>query len=250
MLAPKGSTVIVANVEVRWRASGMYLPNNSSKAGLLEETRTFLLAYGRLGNVDAARQVLLNGELSQRSRVTRANILRTLQERLTRWRPPAWVLNDLAAAAEYPDRIALKAELLLHVPRQDCLLYDFVHEYIVPRWRGGELELARSDAQRFLDQQESAHPEITSWGHQTREKLTGNMLTILRDYGLLRGKARKRLVEPIVPAEAVRHLVGLLRDEGIAEAEIPRHPDWQLWLWDSDRVHKAIAQLYVGEETV
>ncbi len=238
--------MITASVQVRWRASGPYLPNNSSKAGLLEESRMFLLAYGRLGDTGSARQALLNGELSQRSRVTRANILRTLHERLTRWQPPAWVLDDLATAAEDPDMIALKAELLLHVPRQDRLLYDFVQECIVPRWRGGELELARSDAQRFLDQQESVHPEIVAWGHQTREKLAGNMLTILRDYGLLRGTARKRLVEPIVPADAVRHLIRLLRDEGIAEAEIPRHPDWQLWLWDSDRAQKAITQLDMG----
>ncbi len=61
--------------DVRWRANGQYLPNNSSKTGLVEEARQLLLSYARDGNVLAARQALLNGGLPQRSRATRANII-------------------------------------------------------------------------------------------------------------------------------------------------------------------------------
>jgi len=85
---------------------------------------------------------------------------------------------------------SLPAALLLHAVRQDTLLYDFVQRILVPRWRSAEHTLVRADVQRFLDQAQPEHPEIDSWSHATREKLAGNMLSILRDYGLLRGRAR------------------------------------------------------------
>ena len=59
-----------------WRATGSYVPTLSSKTSLIEETRQFLLTYARLGDVEAARQALVNGGLPQRSRATRASYCR------------------------------------------------------------------------------------------------------------------------------------------------------------------------------
>jgi hypothetical protein len=84
----------------RWRASGSYLPTLASKTSLLEETRLFLLTYARLGNLEATRQALVNGGLLQRSRATRATIVRIVQLRLTRWNHPVWVVDDLISFAQ------------------------------------------------------------------------------------------------------------------------------------------------------
>lgn len=75
------------------------MPTSSSKAGILAEARQFLLAIGRLGEVAAAQQWLVDGGLPQRARATRATIARIIAARLTAWHPPAWVLDDLVAFA-------------------------------------------------------------------------------------------------------------------------------------------------------
>lgn len=227
-------------LKTRWRSTGPYVTHNASKTGLLEETRLFLETYALEGNVEQTRQALLTRELPQRSRASRWTILKIIQERLIRWNPPEWVLRDLSAFASSPISESLQAALLLHVTRQDKLLYDFVHEVIVPRWQSGDLTVARSDAQAFLDGAESAHPEISKWSRETREKLTGNMLSILRDYGLMRGTQHKSISEPVVPEPVVSHLLRLLQEEGVAGGEIHRHPDWQVWLWDPRRVKVAL----------
>jgi hypothetical protein len=67
-----------------WRPTGVYVPVNASKIGLLEETGIFLHALGRLEDVSAARQALVNGALPQRSRETRATIITIIQQRLIR----------------------------------------------------------------------------------------------------------------------------------------------------------------------
>src|SRR5712691_2953476 len=149
----------------RWRATGSYLPTLSSKTSLIEETRQFLLTYTRLGDVEATRQALVNGGLPQRSHATRATIIKIVQVRLTRWHPPAWVLDDLITFAQDGHQADLQAALLLHTARQDNLLYGFIQQVVVPNWFAGERELIRADVQRFLDSVQSAHPEVDSWSH-------------------------------------------------------------------------------------
>ena len=234
----------------RWRASGLYLPTLASKTSLLEETRQFLLTYARLRDSEATRLALVNGGLSQRSRTTRVTIVNIVQVRLTRWNPPAWVLDDLIAFAQDGHHAEFQVAMLLHTTRQDHLLYDFVQQVVVQRWFAGERQLIRADVQRFLDSVQSNHPEVDKWSHSTREKLSRNVLTTLRDFGLLQGTASKQIVEPIVPLTVVQHLIRLLQAEGIPQEQVAHHPEWQLWLWDAARAQKAIDSTHVEEHVV
>lgn len=239
MLTPEETT--------RWRATGSYVPTLSSKTSLIEETRQFLLTYARLYDSEATRLALVNGGLLQRSRATRATIVKIVQIRLTRWHPPAWVLEDLITFAQDGHQAELQAALLLHTARQDTLFYDIIQQVVVPRWFAGERELIRADVQRFLDEVQLTHPEVTGWSHSTREKLSGNVLTTLRDFGLLQGTATKQMVEPIVPSAVVQHLLHLLQAEGISPEQVAQHADWGLWLWDAARAQKALDLLKLQE---
>ena len=230
-----------------WRATGPYRPTNSSKSGLVVETREFLIVYSQTGDVEEADRQLRDGGLPQRSRETRRTIIEFIRRRLTNWHPPAWALADLASFAQDPMPEALQSALLLHVCRQDVLLYDLVQQVIDPQWRAGQLEIRSADVQSFLDLAEPTHAEVGRWSHSTRQKLASNCLTILRDYGLLQGRAHKQIVEPVIPRGVTVHLAKLLTAEGIPSAELPHHSDWQLWLWDPDRAMRAIGELGVGE---
>lgn len=239
-------------VDTRWRAVGPYLPTSVIKQALLDETRLFLLALARTGDPMAARDSLVSGELPHRSVCSRTTIAKIIKMRLTSWNPPRWVLDDLIAFAKDEHSPALQAALLLHVPRQDALLYDLVQTVIVPRWASGERAISRGDVHRFLDEAETEHPEIDGWSNKTRQMVASNSLTILRDYGLLRGavsQREKHVVEPVVPTAVANHLVRCLRAEGIADGDLASHPDWRIWLWDTERARQAIAasENVVGE---
>ena len=234
----------------RWRANGPYLPRLASKTSLLEETRRFLLDYARVRDIEETRRALVNGGLPQRSRATRVTIVEIVQIRLTRWHPPAWVLDDLITFAQDGHRAELQAALVLHTARQDTLFYDIIQQVVVPHWFAGERELIRADIQRFLDAVQSTHPEVIGWSYSTREKLSRNVLTTLRDFGLLQGTASKQMVEPIVPSAVVQHLLHLLQAEGVSPEQVAKHIDWRLWLWDAIRAQKAIDLLKLQERVV
>lgn len=225
-----------------WRAAGAYSPVVASKAGLLHETRLYLEALGDLGDPAAARQRLMDGGLPQRSRYTRRTILEHIQRRLLRWDPPHWVLDDLVMFARSASDASLPTALLLHVCRQDVMLYDFVQTVVAPGWRDGAATLLRSDAQRFLDDAAGAHPEVGGWSHQTRVKVAGGLLTVLEAYGLLRGRTTRTVAEPVVPEAVAFHLVRLLEAEGVPSVEMAGHPDWSLWLWQPARAQSVISR--------
>ncbi len=243
-------TVPASQETTRWRTTGSYLPTLASKTSLIEESRLFLLSYARLGDVEATRQALINGGLPQRSHATRATIVKIVQLRLTRWHPPAWVLDDLIAFAQDGHQTELQAALLLHAARQDHLLYDIVQQIVVPHWFAGERQLIRADVQRFLDSAQSVHAEVDGWSHSTREKLSRNVLTTLRDFGLLQGTASKQIIEPIVPPAVTQHLTHLLQAEDTPLEQVAHHPDWHLWLWDATRAQKAINTFNLQEHVV
>lgn len=201
----------------------------------------FLHAYAASGSFVQARTELIDHLLPQRSRETRMVIVRHLQARLIRWNPPPWVLDDLVQASQQEDLRPLRTLLLVHHARQETLLYDVVQEVIVPHWRRGEPQLNRDDALAFLAGLAERHAEVARWSYTTRVKLAGNLLTTLRDYGLLVGKQIRRIVEPVVDALAFDHLARLLIEEGVPEARLADHPDWHLWLMTSQRVQAQLA---------
>ena len=146
-------------------------------------------------------------------------------------------------ASQQDDRTRLRVLLLMHHARQETLLYDFVQDRIVPRWRSGERQISRDDALALLTDVAARHAEVGRWSYVTRVKLAGNLLTTLRDYGLLTGRQTRQIVEPTVDVPACTHLARLLTEEGIPAARLADHPDWWLWLLPPVRVRARLAAM-------
>ncbi len=256
MKLPQNPTVerfVVSSSSIRetlWRTEGTYAATLAGKSSLLDESRLLLEAYAQSGDVQTACQALTDTLLPQRSRETRTNIVQVLRMRLFRWHPPSWVLADLISFARTPDSDAFPLAMLLHIARQDPLLYNFIQDVVVPRWNNGMTNLTPSDVQRFMDADEENHPEVNSWSYATREKVSQNTLKVLRDCKLLKGEVKKQIVLPTVPPFLTIHLIRLLEAEGIAQDKIAQHLDWQIWLLDISQVQKALDSYANQEHTV
>lgn len=232
---------------VRWRASGAYVSTLSSKSTLIDETKIFLRVFAQTGDPIRTCRALIDGELPHSSRETRSAIVDRIRIRLVSWHPPAWVLQDLLSFAEDTQSDAFVVALLLHIVRQDVMIYEFVQQVLVPRWYEGSHEMIRSDVQSFLDQALPEHPEVSHWSYSTREKISRNLLTVLRDCTLLKGSVKKHIVLPVVPQPVAYHLIRLLQAEGVPAAQLAAHPDWRLWLWDAEQAQAALRSFELQE---
>jgi hypothetical protein len=225
------------------RDPGGYSTRNSSKGSLIAEAQLVFRTIASAKSVAELRSACLDGTLLRHAaRETRERIWDALHWRFFAWEPPRWVLKDLAAAAiNEVTSVRFVGLLYLHFARRDRLTYDFVTEKIWTLWKDGVRVVRRSDVADFLV--ERGNTQSARWRESTRAKLAGNVLSALRDFGLLTGVQRKCLQRPVVAPEVALHLCRLLHAEGLRGRALLEACDWRLFLWDIDDTSQALAQL-------
>jgi hypothetical protein len=175
---------------------------------------------------------------------TRQRIWDALNWRYFAWNPPHWVLAELSEAAkgDVTDRHFVGLAYL-HYARRDRLTFDFVTNEAWTRWRSRALEIRRDDVLDFLARYEARDTAVKKWRESTRKKLAGNLLSSLRDFGLLVGVQRKSLQRPAIAPGVVLHLCRLLDGEGLRGRALLEARDWRLFLWEPHDTSLALAQL-------
>ena len=225
------------------RDPGPYSTRNTSKGALLPETHLIFRALASGRSMEEIRSACLDGRmLRQPARETRHRIWEALHWRFFAWGPPPWVIADLAAAASAeltsPRFVGL---VYMHYARRDRLAFDFVTDKVWTIWRSGARGVRRDDVLEFVA--DVLRGQSRKWRESTRMKLAGNVLSALRDFGLLTGVQRKSLQRPVIPLEVVLHLCRLLDAEGLRGRTLLEARDWRLFLWNVPDTSRALAQL-------
>lgn len=229
----------------RWRDTGPISARNTSRGGLVREAHAVLRALGAGLSIQEVHAACLNGKLlRQPARASREKVWSGLNWRYFAWHPPAWVIRDFVSAARRPGTDPRLVGLLyLHYARRDRLAYEFVTRFLWPRWTGRQLRVDSNDVLDFLSQDPERADQSRSWTDAGRRKLARNLLSSLRDFGLLRGSRQKEIQRPIVAPEVTRHLARLLFAEGLRGRALLEAEDWRLFLWDDTDVADAFAKL-------
>lgn len=223
------------------RDRGGYSACNSSKGALLHEAG---LVFGGLADgltISEARDGALDGRLlHQQTRRTRERIWDALHHRYLAHRVP-WIIGDLIEARRSgPHDPTFVSLLYLHYALSDRLTYDFVTGFVWSASAAGNLGVSREDVLNLLDAAAHDQPQIRRWSEKSRIKLSGSILTALRDFGLLEGTQKKRITRPPLPAATVSHIVRLLANEGVTDSEIAGHRTWRLFLVSPGELSKVL----------
>lgn len=225
------------------RDTEAYSARNSSKGALIPEARAVFRALASGMALEDVQHASLGGRLfRQKARETRRRIWQALNWRFFIWRPPAWVVADLAnASLDAASEKHFVGLVYLHTVRRDRLTYDFVTRALWTLWRSNVRAVRRADVMDFIAQNISL--ESAKWRTSTRLKVAGNVLSALRDFGLLSGVQKKKLQRPYVDLDVVLHLCRLLDAEGLRGRALLEAEDWRLFLWDIQDTSQALAQL-------
>lgn len=230
----------------RWgRDAQAVSTRNTSKGALIKEAHAVFRALASGMPLNEVRSACLTSRLlRQPARETRHRIWEALHWRYFAWDPPRWVLADLADAAQNDatDRRFIGLAYI-HYARRDRLTFDFVTDRLWTRWKSSALEVRRDDVLDFLADYESRDAAVRNWRESTRKKLAGNVLSALRDFGVLTGVQRKSLQRPLVAPEVALHLCRLLDGQGLRGRALLEAHDWCLFLWELHDTSLALAQL-------
>ncbi|HEY8477287.1 MAG TPA: BrxA family protein [Chloroflexota bacterium] len=222
----------------RWSA------RNSSKGSLLRESVKCLefLAEGR-SIAELYRAVRDWNLLGKRTRETRRACWRLIS-----WRyftptegPVAVALSALARRGS--DDLVFRGALYFHFCLADRLTFDVATEFLWDLQRKGREIVSPTEVKTFIRDQVSAHPEVLRWSESTLHRLSGNVLSALRDFGRLSGEAKKRLVQPPLPDELLLYVCKFLSTEGASARAIVTAPEFRLWGRDPREIGARLAQL-------
>ena len=193
------------------RDAGPYSTRNTAKGALLTEAGQVAGALARGMAVDQVRDAVLSGSLlAQRSINSRKGIWDRIHYRYLTHRID-WIIASLVEALRpWLPRRRIRFLLYLHYALRDRLTYDFVTEVLWHKGYQTRPPVARNDVLDLLDARTPEHPEIGRWTETSRVKLAGNMLSALRDFGVLEGIQKKFLVRPGLPLSTAKHLLRIL----------------------------------------
>ncbi|MBI4605445.1 MAG: DUF1819 family protein [Planctomycetes bacterium] len=222
----------------------VFSSRNTAKGAVVKELYTVFSGIRSGLPIAGARRAIVEGRVLRKTSIaTRKSIGDLLHHRYFAV-SPEWVAGSLAVASE---RGSHSPELLslayLYFALRDRLTLDFVTEAMWERWKSGATHVDRGDLLRFIDERAHETPQIKRWRDSTRIRLASNVLSALRDFGLLKGARKKRIQRPLIAPETVYHLLCVLLAEGLRGQAILDARDWRLLLWSPADVTVALADL-------
>jgi hypothetical protein len=212
------------------------------KAGaLLADTKILLTHWDTSKpintNLTDARQTNVFGKAS-RSRV--ADILAIFRQRYLVDPIVAKALVTLAQGGltnEILDRI-----LYFHATQSDPLLHDTVIHVLQPRHHNGRRTLSTDDVQEWLRRQIAEGKTATAWSGTTTNRAARELLSTLRDFGLLQGAVKKQVAPVFLPIEAFAYIAFYLHHYQRSGHLLLDNPEWQLFFLSRSVVERFLIE--------
>jgi hypothetical protein len=138
-------------------------------------------------------------------------------------------------------RLLIYYEFCLSEP----ILYDAITTVSYERFANGFSGLEIGDLQIWLDGTLENHPEINEWSPQTRKKLLSNVLTVLRDFGLMAGVVRKTFEHVYLPPIIAGYILYSMKERLDKFGPLPviEAWDWRLYFLDEGDVVNLLKEL-------
>jgi hypothetical protein len=137
--------------------------------------------------------------------------------------PNAWKLVRPLEDVEAPIHIVRPVYYWISAMAEP-LLGDFCREFILPRQAIVQAGIGTEEVLHWLN------GKGCPWSPTVATKVARGLLAALRDFGLLEGRALKRLASHALPVPAFAYLALCLRHQGAASRSLLAHEDWQLQL--------------------
>jgi hypothetical protein len=225
----------------------LYSSRNSSKGALLVESEILFSYLAKNNcNLDSARNAVIRDNiLAKRTYQTRKRCWAVLHSRYFPNKFADGHLNPIIAIYKTNASETMKRGVLYyHFATSDLFTYEVTTRLIYSLIHKGFTNISPRIIDDFLDSRAESHPEINSWSYQTRKSLISHYLSALRDFGILEGKARKRVQRPIVEEALFLYVATVLRDCGKSSRDILASNDFKLFLLTPAEVEIRFVEAY------
>jgi len=208
------------------------------KAGaLLADTKTMLANWDETlsdaENLARFRRENIFGKAS-RSRIE--DMLAIFRQRYVASAPVTKALVTLVQGG-FPNE-GLDLLLYFHAAQADALLHDIVTEVLTRFHSVGKIDVTPEDIRAAITKWIAEGRMISEWSENTLVRATRELLSTLRDFGILQGAVNKRLAPIYLPVEAFAYLAFYLQQRQPSGERLLEDPEWQLFFLSRDAVER------------
>jgi len=141
------------------------------------------------------------------------------------------------------DLSIIRTVMYYHAARIDSFLYDFVTTDLFERYYTGQMNISAADVLRFI---QNASPDKFDkpWSDSVKGRLSRGVMATLRDFGVLEGKAKKKISDFYLPVEAFVYVAFLIHFHVSTGEMILEHDDWKLFLLKSQGVERMFLEAH------
>ena len=227
---------------VNYRDSDPYCARNLMGALLKESEKVFQCLEQGLP-ISEIRDRALNGKIfTQKAHLSRKRNWNTVYIRYLKL--PEWVLQDIIEAYKSgPHSSEFISLLYLHYVLSDHLTFDFITQILWDKWNTQNYSVSRDDILKMLDDASDSESKINTWTDATRMRLSSIILSSLKDFGILSGKQKKKLLKPVLPLPTAEHILRILTAEGLQGNLVIKDPIWRLFFCTENDVANYLQQL-------
>ena len=135
----------------------------------------------------------------------------------------------------------LNCILYFHATQSDQLLHDVVTEMLASLHRLGRSDVSVNDVKNWVSKQIAQGRTQSPWSDTTITRCAREVLSTLRDFGILQGAVKKRLAPIYLPVEAFAYIALYLRQNQPSGERLIHEPEWQLFFLS----HKAVEHFFM-----
>jgi hypothetical protein len=141
------------------------------------------------------------------------------------------------------DLSIIRSIMYYHTARIDDLLYDFVVNEVFERYYTGQTTISADDVYRFIESSPKDRLD-KQWSDSVKGRLSRGVLSVLRDFGILEGKSKKKIADFYLPLEAFAYVAFLLYSDVSSGDIILNHDDWKLFLLKPKNVERMFLEAH------
>lgn len=121
--------------------------------------------------------------------------------------------------------------------RDDALLANLVEGPLMTWYEQGRIGVTTLEVETWLATQQTAL-QLPTWSEKTRIRVAQSLLSTLRDFGILTGRAHKEFAQPNLSLAGFSYVSYRLHETGLSSRRIAASTAWRRWLLSESRVRE------------
>jgi hypothetical protein len=218
----------------------MFTVNIQKGGAMLDDTRHLVEVWD--DSLDSTSNLSRIAEANLLGKTSRKRsddvLLRILAPRFVA--PGSDIIPALRALRDEPS--AFREACYYETARDEKLLASFAEGPLWQWYNAGRVGVTVDDVKSWLENL-TKEGKLPEWTETVRTKVARGLLAALRDFGILKGAARKEFTRPGMTAKGFGYVAFREHQQGVSARALVQSAIWHRWLLDDLWVRDLLAQI-------